>query len=147
VKFNGRKAKIMASITSVPPGVEAVARPVGGNAGNAELDALLENADSRWSAASIGSGTASSLELRTATSVIAIGGFSGGDDAPTSAQFQQYVADGEVHYFVARGQGMRLGSSGEKSAADQITEWVKAHFTAKTVGNITVYDLTAPTGS
>ncbi|MFF7944587.1 ArnT family glycosyltransferase [Nocardia gamkensis] len=119
----------------------------GGNAGNAELDALLENTDSRWSAASIGSGTASSLELRTGTSVIAIGGFSGGDDAPTSARFQQYVADGEVHYFVAQGQGMRPGSSGEKSAADEITEWVKAHFTAKTVGNITVYDLTAPTGS
>ncbi|NKY27650.1 ArnT family glycosyltransferase [Nocardia gamkensis] len=118
-----------------------------GNAGNAELDALLENTDSRWSAASIGSGTASSLELRTGTSVIAIGGFSGGDDAPTLAQFQQYVADGEVHYFVAQGQGMRPGSSGEKSAADEITEWVKAHFTAKTVGNITVYDLTAPTGS
>ncbi|WP_083863969.1 ArnT family glycosyltransferase [Nocardia exalbida] len=119
----------------------------GGSAGNAELDALLENTDSRWSAASIGSGTASSLELRTGTSVIAIGGFSGGDDAPTLARFQQYVADGEVRYFVAQGQGMRPGSSGEKSAADEITEWVKAHFTAKTVGNITVYDLTAPTSS
>ncbi|MEU5758328.1 glycosyltransferase family 39 protein [Nocardia sp. NPDC047648] len=119
----------------------------GGNAGNAELDALLENTGSRWSAATIGSGTASSLELRTGTSVIAIGGFSGGDDAPTLARFQQYVADGEVHYFVAQGQGMRPGSSGEKSAADEITEWVKAHFTAKTVGDITVYDLTAPTGS
>ncbi|WP_063052181.1 ArnT family glycosyltransferase [Nocardia arthritidis] len=119
----------------------------GGSAGNAELDALLENTDSRWSAASIGSGTASSLELRTGTSVIAIGGFGGGDDAPTPAQFQQYVADGEVHYFVAQGQGMRPGSSGEKSAADEITEWVKAHYTAKTVGNITVYDLTAPTGN
>ncbi|BDT98068.1 glycosyltransferase family 39 protein [Nocardia sputorum] len=116
----------------------------GGSADNAELDALLENTDSRWSAASIGSGTASSLELRTGTSVIAIGGFSGGDDAPTLAQFQRYVANGEVHYFIAQGQGMRPGSGGEKSAADEITEWVKAHYTAKTVGNVTVYDLTAP---
>lgn len=116
----------------------------GGSADNAELDALLENTDSRWSAASIGSGTASSLELRTGTSVIAIGGFSGGDDAPTLAQFQRYVANGEVHYFIAQGQGMRPGSGGERSAADEITEWVKAHYTAKTVGNVTVYDLTAP---
>ncbi|MFE7745896.1 glycosyltransferase family 39 protein [Nocardia sp. NPDC057455] len=117
------------------------------SADNAELDALLEATDNRWSAASVGSGTASSLELRTGTAVIAIGGFSGGDDAPTLAQFQQYVADGEVHYFVAQGQGMRPGSGGAKSAADEITEWVKAHYTAKTVGNVTVYDLTAPTGS
>ncbi|MFI9632929.1 ArnT family glycosyltransferase [Nocardia sp. NPDC051929] len=117
----------------------------GGSADNAELNALLKDTDSRWSAASIGSGTASSLELRTGTSVIAIGGFSGGDDAPTLARFQQYVADGEVHWFIAQGQGMRPGSGGEKSAADEIAEWVKAHYTAKTVGNVTVYDLTAPT--
>ncbi|MET9286979.1 glycosyltransferase family 39 protein [Nocardia beijingensis] len=117
----------------------------GGSVGNAELDALLTDTDNRWSAASIGSGTASGLELRTGTSVIAIGGFSGGDDAPTLAQFQQYVANGEVHYFIAQGQGMRPGSGGENSAAEQITEWVKAHYTAKTVGGVTVYDLTAPT--
>lgn len=117
----------------------------GGSADNAELDALLADTDSRWSAASIGSGTASGLELRTGTSVIAIGGFSGGDDAPTPAQFQQYVANGEVHYFIAQGQGMRPGSGGEKSAANEITEWVKAHYTAKTVGGVAVYDLTAPT--
>ncbi|WP_039800153.1 glycosyltransferase family 39 protein [Nocardia araoensis] len=117
----------------------------GGSSDNAELNALLKATDSRWSAASIGSGTASGLELRTGTSVIAIGGFGGGDDAPTLAQFQQYVAGGEVHYFIAQGQGMRPpGSGGEKSAADEITEWVKAHYTAKTVGNATVYDLTAP---
>ncbi|MBF6466977.1 glycosyltransferase family 39 protein [Nocardia beijingensis] len=136
--------------SSVPTGGGAPAggAPGGGGPGtsadNAELDALLENTDSRWSAASIGSGTASSLELRTGTSVIAIGGFSGGDDAPTLAQFQQYVADGQVHYFIAQGQGMRPGSDGEKSAADEITEWVKTHYTAKTVATVTVYDLTAP---
>ncbi|MGW4714795.1 hypothetical protein [Nocardia sp. NPDC004260] len=141
----------MAADGGVPTGAGAPAGGApggggpGGSADNAELNALLENTDSRWSAASIGSGTASSLELRTGTSVIAIGGFSGGDDAPTLARFQQYVADGEVHWFIAQGQGMRPGSGDEKSAADEITEWVKAHYTAKTVGNVTVYDLTAPT--
>lgn len=79
--------------------------------------------------------------------MIAIGGFSGGDNSPTLAQFQQYVADGEVHYFIAPGQrGSRPGTDGTKSAADQITEWVEAHYTATTVGGVTVYDLTVPTG-
>ncbi|MEU2042178.1 hypothetical protein [Nocardia niwae] len=63
-----------------------------------------------------------------------------------SGQFKRYVADGQVHYFLAQGQGMRPGSRGEESAAEEITEWVKAHYTAKTVGNVTVDDLTAPTG-
>ena len=39
----------------------------------------------------IGSMTASSLELKTGASVMAIGGFTGGDNSPTLEQFQAYV--------------------------------------------------------
>lgn len=138
----------MTTADGAPAGDGGFGSPGGGNANNAELNTLLANTDNRWSAASIGSFTASSLELRTGTSVIAIGGFNGDDNSPTLAQFQQYVANGAVHYFIAQGQGgSRPGTDGAKSAADQITEWVKAHYTAVTVGNVPVYDLTAPTGS
>jgi hypothetical protein len=78
---------------------------------------------------------------------MAIGGFTGSDPAPTLAQFEKLVSAHEIHYFVAGGSGgaARGGGSGYGS---QITAWVKAHFTAKTVGGTTVYDLTAPrTGS
>ena len=34
---------------------------------------------------------------------MAIGGFNGSDPAPTLAQFQDVVADGEIHYFIAGG--------------------------------------------
>ena len=54
----------------------------------AELEALIESADNRWAAASVGSMTAGSLELKTGTSVMAIGGFTGSDNSPTLAQFQ-----------------------------------------------------------
>ena len=62
----------------------------------------------------------------------------GTDPTPTLAQFRDYVAAGKIHYFLAGGRG-GFGSSSSSSA---ITTWVESHFTARTVGGITVYDLT-----
>jgi 4-amino-4-deoxy-L-arabinose transferase-like glycosyltransferase len=42
------------------------------------------------------------------------------------------------------GVGGPGGRGGERSASSQIAEWVAGSFTAQTVGNTTVYDLTAP---
>ena len=55
-------------------------------------------------------------------------------------QFQAWVAEGKIHYFVPG----RTGGEGQGTAA-QITSWVEATFTAQTVRSTTVYDLT--TGS
>jgi hypothetical protein len=71
---------------------------------------------------------------------MSIGGFNGGDDAPTLAQFEKYVAAGQIHYFIAGGQGG--GPGGGNSSSSAITTWVAAHFTSTTVGGTTVYDLT-----
>ena len=117
--------------------------PGGAEADNAELAALIESADNRWAAASIGSHTASSLELKTGASVMAIGGFTGSDNSPTLEQFQQYVADNEVRYFIA---GDRGGPRRDSGAASDITTWVQQNFTAIDVGGTTVYDLSAPAG-
>jgi len=77
---------------------------------DAALEQLLKGADSRWAAAGIGSMSVSDLELKTGTSLMAIGGFTGGDPSPTLAQFQQYVADGQVRYFLAdSGRGGPFG--------------------------------------
>jgi len=72
--------------------------------------------------------------------VMAIGGFNGTDPAPTLAQFQRYVHDGKIHYFIGGGSGP--GSAGTSSSASEITAWVQQNFTATTVGGVTVYDLT-----
>ncbi len=48
-----------------------------------------------------------------------------------------------IHYFIASGAGGGgFGPSGGSSDdASLITSWVESHFTAKTVGGVTVYDL------
>jgi hypothetical protein len=75
---------------------------------------------------------------------MSIGGFNGGDNAPTLAQFQAYVVAGEIRYFIAGGNGGGPGRD-SSSSGTAITSWVSAHYTATTVGGTTVYDLTKAT--
>ena len=89
--------------------------------------------------------TASSLELKTGASVMAIGGFTGSDNSPSLAQFQGYVADHEVRYFIP---GDRQGPPRRGSGnAQDIEAWVKQNFTPVDVAGTTVYDLDAATGN
>jgi 4-amino-4-deoxy-L-arabinose transferase-like glycosyltransferase len=115
------------------------------------MTALLEqNADSyTWAAAAVGSQNASGYQLATGKPVMAIGGFNGSDPSPTLAQFEQYVAQGKIHYFIGGGGfgggGRAGGGSGGSNDSSQIATWVAANFTAQTVGNTTVYDLSQST--
>jgi hypothetical protein len=70
-----------------------------------------------------------------------IGGFSGSDPAPTLAQFQEYVAQGRIHYFIGGGGAQSMGGNDQASIAG----WVSQNFTATTIDGVTLYDLT--TGS
>jgi hypothetical protein len=107
------------------------------------LQKLIKATTTTWAAATVGSQQASSLELSTGKAVIAIGGFSGSDDAPTLAQFEKWVVEGRIGYFIAGG-GMGGGRTGgaDGGAAGRISQWVSQHYTATTVGGSTVYDLT-----
>ena len=78
---------------------------------------------------------------------MSIGGFNGTDPAPSLAQFERYVAEGKIHYFVAGGGAGGGGGQGGSSSSNAITAWVEAHYTATTIGGTTVYDLTATTSS
>jgi 4-amino-4-deoxy-L-arabinose transferase-like glycosyltransferase len=113
----------------------------GGVSVSSALTAALEKTTTRWAAATDGSQSAASLELATGgKAVMAIGGFTGDDPAPTLAQFKAYVAAGDITYYIAGGQGGG-GPGGGSGASSQITSWVKAHFTAATIGGQTVYVL------
>ena len=128
-------------MTTASAGPAAPADPAAQNQSTEQLQAMLKATDNRWAAAAVGSHQAGSLELSTGTSIMAIGGFNGGDPAPTLAQFQQYVHDGQVRYFlVNEGRGWGGGRDADSSGS-QITEWVKANFDAQTVDGTTVYDL------
>ena len=109
---------------------------------SSELVALLEtNASSyTWVAATVGSQNAASYQLATGDPVMAIGGFNGSDPSPTLAEFQQDVAQGKIHYFIANSIGT---SNGGSNVSGQIADWVEQNYTATTVGDATVYDLTA----
>ena len=97
-----------------------------------------------WVAAAVGSQNAAGLQLATEEPVLAIGGFNGSDPSPTLEQFQQYVADGEIHYFL-EGGGFG-GQNGGSSASSEIAGWVEQNFTSVTIDSRTFYDLTQPAG-
>ena len=110
---------------------------------NPDLDAMLKGTSTEWSAAINRSSSAASLELSTDTAVMAIGGFSGSDPVPTLSEFQDDVAQHKVAYYITvnnRGRGPGWGNRGH---AD-IPKWVAATFPSRTVGDATVYDLSAP---
>ena len=120
-----------------------------GSSPSAELVTLLEQDSDQytWIAAAIGSNVASGYQLATGDPVMAIGGFNGTDPAPTLAQFQQYVADGKVHYFISGGGFGGGGRGAGGNVSSQISSWVANNFTSQTVGGVTLYDLTSPVGS
>ena len=95
-----------------------------------------------WVAATVRANSAAGYELATGDPVMAIGGFNGTDPAPTLAQFQLYVREGKLHYFIGGGGGP--GSASTSSTASQISAWVQQNFSATTVGGVTIYDLTTP---
>jgi len=108
------------------------------------LDKLLQSNAGRydWAAATVSANSAAGYQLSSGEPVMAIGGFNGTDPAPTLAQFEKYVAEGKIHYFIAGGRGGGPGGAGGSSDdASQITSWVESHYTAETVGGVTVYDL------
>ncbi len=149
-------------------GNPAFAGMFGGGPDSPQLDAILRQAGTRWSAAMARSSSAAGLELQSHTAIMAIGGFSGSDPAPTLAQFQQDVADHEIGYYLVPAQrngaggrtngasaarGGQVGRGGQpggmpagmpfggRNAHADIDQWVTAHYTPQTVGSMTVYDL------
>ncbi|PPK70978.1 glycosyltransferase family 39 protein [Actinokineospora auranticolor] len=109
-----------------------------------ELVAALRETTGTWAAASTGSQGAAQLQLASGRPVIAIGGFNGGDPAPTLARFQAYVASGQVRYYIGGGGGG--GGFGGRGGGGEIASWVRENFAQVTIGGQTVYDLGAPLG-
>jgi hypothetical protein len=109
------------------------------------VTALKANAsDYTWIAATVNSNSAAGYQLATGQPVMAIGGFNGTDPWPTLAQFERYVSEGKIHFYIASGGGLGGPGGGTASTTSKITAWVQSNFTAKTIGGTTVYDLTAP---
>ena len=75
--------------------------------------------------------------ITTGDPVLTIGGFNGGDPAPTLAQFEQLVAQGKVRYVLIQTGG---GGGGTGRGDSAISQWVTTHGTqvpASSYGNDT----------
>ena len=124
-------------------------RAGGGAAGGVSTSAALVKAlesgagSYRWVAATMGSTNAASYELATGgDAVMAIGGFNNNGGQLSRAQFIRYVKAGDIHYYIASG-GAGGGPGGQTSSTTgEISSWVQAHYSAQTIGGVTVYDLT-----
>jgi len=122
----------------------------GGLGGNTQVSNALTrlltagSAGYTWAAATVGSESAAPLQLASGQPVLAIGGFNGTDPAPTLAQFERLVSEHKIHYFVGQNRSSFGGGSG---ASSDIASWVEAHYTAETVGGVTVYDLAGAASS
>ena len=85
-----------------------------------------------WVAATVNSNKAAGYQLASGDPVMAIGGFNGTDPAPTLAQFEKYVAEGKIHYFIAVGgaasaEAAAAGGSGDDASADHRMGRVTLH--------------------
>jgi 4-amino-4-deoxy-L-arabinose transferase-like glycosyltransferase len=129
----------------------------GGGGGGAEVSTALvrvleQDANAyRWVAATSGSQSAASIELASGGDpVMAIGGFDGNGGNLSLSAFERYVAEHEIHYYIASGSGGGPGSgpgggaTAGASGSSAISSWVSAHFKKVTIGGEVVYDLTAP---
>ena len=119
----------------------------GGGGGGATVSSALVKAleaDAgayRWVAATSGSSSAASYELASnGDPVMALGGFNGNGGDLRLARFIAYVRAGDIHYFIAGGGGGGPGG-GTADTTSAITAWVEQHFSAETIGGVTVYDL------
>jgi 4-amino-4-deoxy-L-arabinose transferase-like glycosyltransferase len=106
----------------------------------ADVVALLREGYQKWAAATVGSNNAAGYQLASGRPVLAVGGFNGTDPAPTLTRFQEYVHNGQVHWFIGDG-AMSGTSTGGSDAGRRIAEWVAGNYPAQQVSGVTVYDL------
>jgi hypothetical protein len=126
--------------TGGPPGGLPFTPDEPGQVDNPLLAYLMANQGSaKYLVATTGSMSAAPLIIATGKPILPMGGFSGGDPAPTAAQLERMVRTGELRFVLAGGPG-RPGSPGgfvspggpggpgdAGSRGGGRTEWVQEH--------------------
>ena len=127
----------------------------GGLGGNTSDSALLQylaanRGSARWIVAANSAQEAGSIEIATGLPVMAMGGFTGSDPAPTLAQLKSYIASGELRFVLASGGqgGGGFGAPGASTSdTSDRTSWVTS--TCKLVnygGSAALYDCAGAAG-
>src|SRR4029079_16221876 len=102
---------------------------------SALTDYLVANrGHATWIVAVNNAQEAAQLELQTGLPVMAMGGWSGSDDALTVDQLKTDIANGSLRYVILGGQGGGFGGfSGPGGFASDVTSWITQHATRLTV--------------
>jgi 4-amino-4-deoxy-L-arabinose transferase-like glycosyltransferase len=109
------------------------------------LEAHRRNAE--YLVAAFTSHSSALIIIASGQPVITIGGFNGGDPAPTLAQFEQLVAQGKVHFILIAGAGAGAGGGGGPGGgggSSAIAQWARSHGTQVSYGDTsagTLYQL------
>ena len=142
-----------------PGGSPARARPAAARArltpAQALYDYLLANRGSAdWIVAVQGANEAAQIELATGQPVMAMGGFSGSDPAPTLAQLQELRGLGPPPLRdrrwgrTGRGGPGGGGPGGGRGTTGEIAQWVASHGSlVESVSGVSLYDLRPPRAS
>jgi 4-amino-4-deoxy-L-arabinose transferase-like glycosyltransferase len=130
----------------VIPQIPGVTLPLGngsapGSAGDSALYSYLvaNRGSATWIVAINSAQDAGNIELATGLPVMAMGGFTGSDPAPTLDQLKSYIASGKLRFVLASGGGGGGGFGGGDSS--DRTTWVTS--TCKAVnygGSASLYD-------
>jgi 4-amino-4-deoxy-L-arabinose transferase-like glycosyltransferase len=130
------------------------APPAGGfgGPGASAADSALVNfltahqGSAKYLVAATGSQATAPIIIATGKPVVTIGGFNGGDNAPTVTQLAQLVRSGQLRYVLVGGGGAPGGGPGGGSDQQAIQAWVRQHGTAVTgltSGGGTLYRVSA----
>jgi 4-amino-4-deoxy-L-arabinose transferase-like glycosyltransferase len=153
------------ALGGTPPGVsvdtlpsDAQAIPAGGGAGNgfgggdggnadqAVIDYLVANQGrATWIVAVSGANSAGSIQLTTGQPVMAMGGFTGSDPAPSIEQLQSYVTSGRLR-FVLLGGGVGGGRGGPGDSSGSVSEWIASSCTVVKDVSSSLYDCAGAAG-
>ena len=116
----------------------------GGGVSSTTLAYLTAHQDSaKYLVAATGSQVTAGIILQTGKPVVTIGGFNGGDPAPTVSQLAAMVRSGELRYVLLSSGGF----GGRDGGNEALSTWVQQHGTAVTdagtASGMTLYRVTA----
>jgi 4-amino-4-deoxy-L-arabinose transferase-like glycosyltransferase len=121
----------------------------GGLGGNTSDTALLNylianRGNAAWIVAANSAQEAGSIELATGLPVMAMGGFTGSDPAPTLDQLKSYIASGKLRFVLA---SAGVGGGGFGSGSNDRTTWVTSACKAVNYGgSASLYDCAGAAG-
>jgi hypothetical protein len=117
------------SLVAAGPTSSASGNPGGFGGGTGSADTALvsyletHQGSAKYLVATFGSQSSAPIIIASGKPVVTIGGFNGGDPAPSLAQLKQMVAKGQLRYVLIQGNGGGFGGPGGNSSS-AITSWV-----------------------